>query len=182
MSSQIKFTPTTTTTTMPEQSTSQAQSTITQSPTSIESTTTTMTNQVTTTTTVNTSPSTTAKVSLSNRFAENGFNLTWFPNINYVDFSFTVEVPSSSLANFWAAFAFSKDKDMVNTFQHNSNTCYAYLDTRSIPLNTVSHARYKICCFFPLKYRFNTLDYLIWFNIKNNFDLIFLYHVLIYED
>jgi hypothetical protein len=76
-----------------------------------------MTTQMTTITTVNTSPTTTAKVSLSNRFAENGFNVTWFPNIDYVDFSFTVEVPRNSLTSFWAAFAFSKDTNMVNNIQ-----------------------------------------------------------------
>jgi hypothetical protein len=109
-----------------------------------------MTTQMTTITTVNTSPTNTAKVSLSNRFADKDFNITWFPNINYVDFSFTVEVPSKSLTSFWAAFAFSKDTEMVNNIQLNSITCYAYLDTRSVPINTVSHTWYKMCCFlFP---------------------------------
>jgi hypothetical protein len=126
---------------MYEQSTSQAQSTITQSPTSIQVTTeptTTTTAEIATTTmpeqstltqsptlleltttvyatpasTVN--PTTTAEIFSSNSYTFGIYNVSWTPRADYVDFSFTVNVPSNSLTNFWAAFAFSTDNNMVS--------------------------------------------------------------------
>jgi ABC-type microcin C transport system permease subunit YejE len=74
-----------------------------------------------TTTTLKISPTTTAEVPLSNKYTDKDFNITWFPNDNYVDFFFTADIKSSSV-NFWAAFAFSKDTNMVNDILYYSNT------------------------------------------------------------
>jgi hypothetical protein len=99
---------------MSEQSTSQAQSTIIQSPTLLELTTTVY---ATPASTVN--PTTTAEIFTSNSYTFGIYNVSWTPRADYVDFSFTVEVPSNSLTNFWAAFAFSTDKKMVNNLFFN---------------------------------------------------------------
>ncbi len=124
--SQIKFTPittsTTTTSTTSKQSSSQTQSTLTQSPTSIQLTTkpTTTTSEITTTATTNVTPTTTvisttiAEVFTSNSYAFGIYEVSWAHGVNYVDFEFTVKVPDNSLTNFWAAFAFSTDDQMVS--------------------------------------------------------------------
>ncbi len=97
----------------------QTQSPITQSPTSIQSTTTTTTTEITTKTTTNVTPTTTAiptttaEVFTSNSYAIGIYEVSWTHGVSYVNFTFTVEVPSNSLTNFWAAFAFSKDDQMV---------------------------------------------------------------------
>ena len=49
------------------------------------------------------------------------YNLSWVPSTNFVDFTFKVNVPSGSSTNFWAAFAFSTDTSMVNSFKRISN-------------------------------------------------------------
>ena len=94
---------------MSEQSTSQAQSTIIQSTTLLELTTTVYASP---TSTVN--PTTTAEIFTSKSFTIGIYNVSWTPRADYVDFSFIVNVPSKSLTNFWAAFAFSTDNEMVN--------------------------------------------------------------------
>jgi hypothetical protein len=94
---------------MYEKSTSQAQSTIIQSPTILELTTTV---NATPPSTVN--PTTTDEIFTSNSYAIGIYEVSWTHGVNYVNFSFTVEVPSNSLTNFWAAFAFSTDNKMVN--------------------------------------------------------------------
>jgi hypothetical protein len=51
----------------------------------------------------------------TNNYAFGIYNLTWVPGNNYVNFSFTTNVPSNMLSNFWSAFAFSTDNQMVNS-------------------------------------------------------------------
>ena len=52
-----------------------------------------------------------------NNFQIDGFNLSWVPNNNTVDFTFTVNnIPSEMQNNFWAAFAFSLDQNMASIF------------------------------------------------------------------
>ena len=66
------------------------------------------TNKTTTTSTSTVTPL------IINRYNKGVFSLSWKPNGDSLDFSFTTNLYNNTASNVWAAFGFSKNNHMVN--------------------------------------------------------------------